>query len=126
LFLVDPVSGRQANASTSVRQRLGPVHGTVERELHACLLELITDVCRSAGETVAAPGGLRRAVLATAAGLLGSGTHPSAIEGEAQITDKERYVRIRELLGVAVTTGRFGSGGLRLRFSGIRRRSPPA
>jgi len=104
LFLVDPVSGRQANASTSVVQRLGPVHGTVERELHACLIELITGVCRSAGEAVGALRGLRRAVLATGAGLLGSGTHPSAIEGEAEITDKERYERIRELLGDAVAT----------------------
>jgi carboxylate-amine ligase len=99
LFLVDPVSGRQANASTSVVQRLGPVHGTVERELHACLIELITGVCRSAGEAVDALRGLRRAVLATGAGLVGSGTHPSAIEGEAEITDKERYERIRALLG---------------------------
>jgi len=104
LFLVDPVSGHEANASTSVQQRLGPVHGTVERELHACLIELITDVCRSAGEAVGALRGLRRAVLETGAGLLGSGTHPSAIEGEAEITDKERYERIRELLGDAVAT----------------------
>jgi glutamate---cysteine ligase / carboxylate-amine ligase len=104
LFLVDPVSGHEANASTSVQQRLGPVHGTVERELHACLIELITDVCGSAGEAVGALRGLRRAVLATGAGLLGSGTRPSAIEGEAEITDKERYERIRELLGDAVAT----------------------
>jgi glutamate---cysteine ligase / carboxylate-amine ligase len=104
LFLVDPVSGRQANASTSVQQRLGPVHGTVERELHACLIELITGVYRSADEAVGALRGLRWAVLATGAGLLGSGTHPSAIEGEAEITDKERYERIRELLGDAVAT----------------------
>ncbi len=38
---------------------------------------------------------MRQAVLATGAGLLGSGTHPSALEGEAEITDKERYERIR-------------------------------
>ena len=31
LFLVDPVTGRQANASEAVQQRLGPVQGTVER-----------------------------------------------------------------------------------------------
>jgi carboxylate-amine ligase len=33
LFLVDPVSGRQTNASTAVQRRLGPVAGTVEREI---------------------------------------------------------------------------------------------
>ncbi len=104
LFLVDPVTGRQTNASAAVQKRLGPVDGTVERELHACQVELITDVCRSAGEAARALGALRGAVVATGAGLIGSGTHPSAAEGEAEITDKERYERIRDLLGDAVAT----------------------
>jgi glutamate---cysteine ligase / carboxylate-amine ligase len=104
LFLVDPVTGRQTNASTAVQQRLGPVDGIVERELHACQVELISGVCHSASEAVAQLGGLRRAVIATGAGLLGSGTHPSAGEGEGEITDKERYERIRDLLGDAVAT----------------------
>jgi carboxylate-amine ligase len=104
LFLVDPVTRHQTNASGAVNDRLGPVDGTVERELHACQLELITDVSRRAEETVQTLAGLRRAVLATGAGLLASGTHPSAGEGEAQITDKERYERIHELLGDAVAT----------------------
>ena len=104
LFLVDPVTGRQANASRAVLDRLGPVDGTVERELHACQIELITDVCRSAGEAVGTLGGLRRAVIATGAGVLGAGTHPSATEDDAEITDKERYERIRDLLGDAVAT----------------------
>src|SRR5665811_90406 len=133
LFLVDPVTGRQANASAAVQARLGPVEGTVERELHACQVELITDVCRSAREAVGTLGGLRRAVLATGAGLLGSGTHPSAIEGEAEITDKKRYERIRDLLGDAVATP---VGGLHIHigmpdeetairaFNGLRRHLP--
>ncbi len=104
LFLVDPVTGRQTNASAAVQERLGPVDGTVESELHACQVELITDVCSSAGEAAVTLGGLRRAVIATGAGLLGSGAHPSAREGEAEITDKERYERIRDLLGDAVAT----------------------
>jgi carboxylate-amine ligase len=133
LFLVDPVSGGQANASAAVQERLGAVHGAIERELHACQMELITDVCRSAGEAVGALRGLRRAVLETGAGLLGSGTHPSAIEGDAEITDKERYERIRELLGDAVATP---VGGLHIHigmpdadtairvFNGLRRHLP--
>jgi carboxylate-amine ligase len=104
LFLVDPVSGRQVNASAAVHDRLGSVAGTVERELHACQIELITDVCRSAAEAVGALDRLRRSVLATGTGLLGAGTHPSATEGEAEITDKDRYERIRDLLGDAVAT----------------------
>lgn len=135
LFLVDPISGRQANASAAVQERLGggPVHGAIERELHACQMELITDICRSASEAVDQLCGLRRAVLETGAGLLGSGTHPSAIEGEAEITDKERYERIRELLGDAVVTP---VGGLHIHigmpdaetairvFNGLRRHLP--
>jgi carboxylate-amine ligase len=133
LFLVDPVTGRQANASTAVQARLGPVEGTVERELHACQVELITGVCANAGEAVAALAGLRRAVAATGAGLLGSGTHPSASEGEAEITDKKRYERIRDLLGDAVATP---VGGLHIHigmpdqetairaFNGLRRHLP--
>jgi carboxylate-amine ligase len=133
LFLVDPVTGSQANASAAVLERLGPVDGTVERELHACQMELITDVCRSAGEAVGTLGGLRRAVVATGAGLLGSGTHPSALEGEAEITDKERYERIRDLLGDAAATP---VGGLHIHvgmpdadtairvFNGLRRHLP--
>ena len=104
LFLVDPVTGRQANTSGAVLTRLDEVDGSVERELHACQVELVTGVCRSTGEAVQALRAMRRAVKATGAGLLASGTHPSAIEGEAEITDKERYERIRYLLGDAAAT----------------------
>ncbi|HWH11265.1 MAG TPA: YbdK family carboxylate-amine ligase [Solirubrobacteraceae bacterium] len=104
LFLVDPVTGRQANSSAAVRDRLGDLDGRVERELHACQIELITTICGTAGEAVDGLARLRRAVLETGAGLLGSGTHPSAVEGEAEITDKARYERIRDLLGDAVAT----------------------
>ncbi len=133
LFLVDPVTGRQANASTAVLDRLGPVLGTVERELHACQIELITDVCHTAGEAASMLRQLRGAVLETGAGLIGTGTHPSAAEGEAGITDKERYERIRELLGDAVATP---VGGLHIHigmpdpetairaFNGLRRHLP--
>jgi carboxylate-amine ligase len=104
LFLVDPVTGRQANASEAVVERVGEVDGDIAPELHACQVELITEVCGSAGEAVDAIAAMRQAVRATGAGLLGSGTHPSAAEGEAEITDKERYERIRYLLGDAALT----------------------
>ncbi len=133
LFLVDPFTGAQINASTAVQERVGPVDGTVERELHACQLELITDVCESAGEAIEALDRLRRAVVATGAGLLGAGTHPSAAEGDSEITDKQRYERIRYLLGDAVATP---VGGLHIHvampdaetairaFNGLRRHLP--
>lgn len=104
LFLVDPVSGRQTNAAEAVQARIGAVPGRVERELHACQIELISEVCSTAGEAVEALGAMRAAVLATGAGLLASGAHPAAPEGSAEITDKDRYERIRYLLGDAVAT----------------------
>jgi carboxylate-amine ligase len=104
LFLVDPVSGRQTNSSAAVVARLGAVSGRVEQELHACQVELITGVHRAVADAVGELAGLRRAVLGTGAGLLGAGTHPSADEGEASITDKDRYERIHFLLGDAAVT----------------------
>jgi len=104
LFLVDPVTGRQTNSSAAVLERLGETVGTVERELHACQIELITTVHTGVGGAVDELADLRRAVVGTGAGLVGSGTHPAANEGDAMITDKERYERIHFLLGDAVVT----------------------
>jgi carboxylate-amine ligase len=133
LFLVDPVTGEQINASTTVAQRVEVVAGSVERELHACQVELISEVCAETGEAITMLAGLREAVLATGAGLLGAGTHPAAAEGAAEITDKDRYERIRYLLGDAVATP---VGGLHVHvgmpdaetavrgFNGLRRHLP--
>jgi len=104
LFLVDPVTGRQVNSQAAVVDRVGETAGTVKPELHACEVELITGVCDDAGTAIDDLASMRRAVRATGAGLLGSGTHPSALEGEAEITDSERYERIRDLLGDAAVT----------------------
>jgi carboxylate-amine ligase len=102
LFLVDPATGVQIDASHAVLERIGPVDGTVERELHACQVELITHVCSTASEATSALRAMRRAVTATSAGILGAGSHPAAPEGLAEITDKQRYAHIRYLLGDAV------------------------
>jgi len=104
LFLVDPVTGRQTNSSAAALERLGETAGTVERELHACQIELISTVHTRVGEAVRELADLRRAVVKTGAGLLGSGTHPAANEGDAVITDKQRYERIHFLLGDAAVT----------------------
>jgi carboxylate-amine ligase len=133
LFLVDPVAGEQINASDAVLERVGELDGTVERELHASQVELITSISERVVEAASALASMRRAVTATGAGLLGAGTHPSAEEGAAEITDKERYERIHELLGDAVATA---VSGLHIHvgmpdpetairaFNGLRRRLP--
>jgi carboxylate-amine ligase len=107
LFLVDPVTGRQTNSAPAVLKTLEqpePRTGQIERELHSCQVELISEPRASAGAAVSTLREMRRAVLDTGAGVLASGTHPSALEGEAEITDKERYERICALLGDAVAT----------------------
>jgi glutamate---cysteine ligase / carboxylate-amine ligase len=104
LFLVDPLTGRPINGSATVLEGLGAVDGTVEQELHACQIELITNICTSAREAVQELGAMRRAVLRTGAGLLASGTHLCAGEDVAAITHKERYEHIHHLPGDAVVT----------------------
>jgi carboxylate-amine ligase len=105
LFLVDPRDGTQVNAREHVLGAIGAVErGEVTGEVHACQVELITDVCETAADAVEVLAGLRRAVLATGVGVLGSATHPTADEGAAEVSDKERYRFIAEQLGDALIT----------------------
>jgi carboxylate-amine ligase len=104
LFLVDPVTGAQVNTSQAVLENAPDNVGTLKQELHACQVELITEVCTTTGEAISALADMRRAARATGAGLLGAGTHPSALEGSAEITDQARYEQIRHLLGDAAVT----------------------
>ena len=105
LLLVDREDGRLLNGGAGLLDRLEePARGQVEREVHACQIELITDVCSDVSDAIDVLAGLRRAVLATGIGIVGSGTHPTAGEGEAEITDRERYRMIRDLLGDALAT----------------------
>jgi carboxylate-amine ligase len=105
LFLADPANGRLLNESDDVLGRLElPGRGEVKGEIHACQVELITDVCENVSDAIGVLHGLRHAVLATGAGLIAAGTHPTAEEGDAEITDSERYELISALLGDAVAT----------------------
>jgi carboxylate-amine ligase len=105
LLLVDAETGALRNTGADVLAALGELErGEVKGEVHACQVELITDICRTAAEAVGVLEDLRAAVTATGAGLIGSGTHPTAEEGAAEITDQERYAFIRSRLGDAVAT----------------------
>jgi carboxylate-amine ligase len=105
LFVVDPAGGRLLNAAGDVLDRLGELErGDVKSELHRSQIELITGVCSSVDEAVAELAELRAAVLATGVGLVASGTHPTACEGDSDITDKPRYERISGWLGDAGAT----------------------
>jgi len=105
LFLVDPASGRLHNGDAALFERIEePARGQIEREVHSCMVELITDVCADVPDAIEVLAGLRRAVLAAGVGIVGSGTHPTAEEGDAEFTGKDRYRLIHELLGDALAT----------------------
>jgi carboxylate-amine ligase len=105
LFLADPASGELLNASERVLGELGePERVEVKGEIHACQVELITDVCDTVAEAMGVLGDLRREVLDTGVGLIGCGTHPTGEEGDAEITDNDRYELIGRLLGDALAT----------------------
>jgi carboxylate-amine ligase len=105
LFLVDPADGRQLDARERVLDQVAePKRGEITGEVHACQIELITDVCATSAEAVEVLADLRRTVLATGIGLIGSATHPTAAEGETEISDRQRYRYIAELLGDALAT----------------------
>lgn len=105
LFAVDRGTGAERNDVVAIVEAARPAaRGELSPELHACQMELITDVCATAGEAAEVLAGLRAAGTAGGTGLLGAGTHPTMLEGAAQITDKERYARIHELLEEAIAT----------------------
>ncbi|HVF77216.1 MAG TPA: YbdK family carboxylate-amine ligase [Solirubrobacteraceae bacterium] len=105
LFVVDPDDGQLLNAGGEVLERVGELdRGEVKGELHRSQIELITGVCTSVEEAVGELCELRERVLATGVGLIASGTHPTALEGDSVITDKPRYERINDWLGDAGAT----------------------
>ncbi len=105
LFLVDPGSGGQIDGRETVLERVAaPSRGEVTGELNACQVELITDVCRTAAEAVDVLGGLRRAVLGTGTGLIGSATHPTAEEGISEISETDRYAFVYDQIGDAAAS----------------------
>ena len=105
LFVVDPADGRLVNLAPDVIEQIGEVErGEIKSELHRSQIELITDVCSTVEEAVGELSALRRAVLAEGVGLIASGTHPTAVEGDSVITDNPRYERIHDWLGDAGAT----------------------
>lgn len=134
LFLVDPASGRLRNAGAEVIAQLGELpRGDIASELHRSQIELITGVCTTVSDAVEELCELRRAVLATGAGIVACATHPTAVEGDSQFTEKRRYERIHELLGDAGATpvcalhihvGMPDAGTAIRVFNGLRRHLP--
>ena len=68
LLLVAGEDGRPAEDGAEVLEQLsGDLHGELTSELHACEVEAVSPVVRTAGEGAAALARLRAAVIATGA-----------------------------------------------------------
>jgi glutamate---cysteine ligase / carboxylate-amine ligase len=104
LLLVDPCTGALDGCSTRVTAACsGP--GKTCREIHPALVELVTPVCEHAGAAAAVLAGMRREVLDTGVGLLGSAVHPTAPPQPPPPDDgSERYRRIKDALGDLLAT----------------------
>jgi len=134
LLLVDPDDARPADRGEEVLERLaGDLPGEAESELHACEVETATPVAARAAEAVSILGAMRAAIVSTGAAPIGCGLQPVASEREPGITPKERYRRIRALLGDAAATPVAGmhvhvgmpDGETAIRtFNGLRRHLP--
>ena len=104
-----------------------------QERAHRSQIELITGVCSTVDEAVGQLSALRSAVLDTGVGLIASGTHPTAVEGDSQTTANPRYERIQDLLGDAGATpicalhilGGMPDAATAIRvFNGLRRHLP--
>ncbi len=96
----------------AAERELGP--GRIKTELFACVVELNTGACATAGEAAARLGELR----GTAAGLAGAqamrilaaGSHPISKPEEQAIVPEERYIAFVEYAGISAR--RQGVNGL--------------
>jgi carboxylate-amine ligase len=92
-------------ASEAVLEKVPDALSTrVSSEIFTEQIELKTSVCHNADDVLAELRDARRAIRDTGIGLLASGLHPSAAEGEAKLVDKRRYDVVREDLGDLLRT----------------------
>ncbi len=103
LLLVDADCGLVADGQ-GLLERIDPGHrGSVSTEIFATQIELKTGVCLDAEQAVRELAEVRRAVDATGARLMGSGTYP-AEAGEPELIEKARYETVKEdLAGILAT-----------------------
>lgn len=103
LLLVDADCGLVA-AGQEVLDEIDDEHRrSVSTEIFATQIELKTGVCLDAGQAVRELTEVRRAAVATGAGLMGSGIYP-ADAGEPELVEKARYEAVkRDLAGLLST-----------------------
>lgn len=104
LLLVDELLQPAAASEVVVDGMPGQLSARVSCEIFSEQIELKTGICHDAAQVLAELVETRRAVRETGFGLLGSGLHPSAAEGEPKLVAKQRYEVVREDLGDLLRT----------------------
>jgi carboxylate-amine ligase len=103
LLLVDADCGLVADGE-GVLERVDPEHRAgVSTEIFAAQIELKTGVCLDAGQAARELAAVRRAVDATGARLMGSGTYP-AEAGAPELIEKARYETVKQDLAGILST----------------------
>ena len=103
LLLVDADCGLLAEGEEVLERIDSSCRDRVSTEIFAGQIELKTDVCMDAGQAARELAEVRRAVAATGARLMGSGTYPGEA-GEAELVEKARYETVKkDLAGLLAT-----------------------
>ncbi len=105
LLLVDERRRLRDDAERVIEGVAEEVRESVSTEIFAAQIELKTGICGDAGVAATELGGLREAVRATGARLLGAGLHPDdEDEGAARLVAKDRYDVVKENLASLLNT----------------------
>jgi carboxylate-amine ligase len=104
LLLVDDRFELISDAHRVLDSVQGPLAGRVSSEIFTEQIELKTDVCHGAEDVLRQLDETRRAIRDAGFGLIGSGLHPSAREGEPTLVSKPRYEIVRADLGSLLRT----------------------
>lgn len=103
LLLID-ADLQLASTSEAVLEAIPAFSTRLSCEIFSEQIELKTGICHGPSEVLSQLRETRRAISKAGFGLLGSGLHPSAREGEAKLVEKPRYEVVREDLGDLLRT----------------------
>lgn len=97
LLLVDPDTGQLSPVSAALLGRIEASRQIVDHELYAAQLELRSGRCTTVAEAIGVLAAARAAVKRAGGTLLGSGLHPTAPFGDAELVGQDRYKRVGEM-----------------------------
>jgi carboxylate-amine ligase len=97
LLLVDD-SNELRDAGPRILDDADPDEGHVTGELFQAMVETNSEISATAGETTETLRRVRRELLDSGARLIGAGVHPTAVPGDADVHQTERFTLIEDSL----------------------------